>query len=82
MAKHKTADIYTKATVFFEEYSDQTLYGNVDEDEALQNASDWVWRSESEEVRAERYAELKETWDATQPAHRFSLVFTTIGKYL
>ncbi|CAB1282936.1 hypothetical protein [Xylella phage Cota] len=62
---------YEKTMFLFEEYSDRIVYGSEQEDEALQNAVDWVFRDRTDDFRSDLYARIKETWDACTIEGRF-----------
>lgn len=73
---------YAKTMFVFEEYSDRIVYGEEQEDEALQNAIDWVFRDNSDEFRSALYARIKDAWDKCEIAARFVISEKIIGEVL
>ena len=66
----------------FEEHSDRVIYGGEPEDEALQNAVDWVFRTKDDDFRSALYAIIAETWTKCGAAARFLFTQNVIEKEL
>lgn len=63
----------TKARLLLEEHADLVRIEDVDNQEAISRAVNWVFRGESDEFKADLNARLVESWDKDQDARLFNV---------
>lgn len=76
------SDAYKLTLLLFEEYGQRTAFGNEDDDEAVQNSVDWVFRTRTDEFRSDLYSKIKEAWDKCEPNAQFLVAEKLIAEAL